>query len=194
MVEHPVEPRPARCAPRRPARAPPCRACARCRGPRPARWRRREPVVPVGQDDDLAVVADLEELLRTTVHVAHDRLGVDHALAVDDDPQPEHAVSRRRCGPMLRTMSAVARPRRRSPRSGRVGAAETARRLVDLGHGSRLCRGGSGRCRYSRALRPGGDRERGSRSRLGMVGGPSRRGAGQARGPRPASSRKSPKS
>ena len=56
---------------------------------------RREPVVPVGQHDDLPVVAHLEQLLRAAVHVADDRLGADDALAVDHDPQPQDAVGRR---------------------------------------------------------------------------------------------------
>ena len=55
---------------------------------------RGQPVVPVGQDEDLAVVADLEELLGAAVHVADDRLGPQDALAVEDDPQPQHAVGR----------------------------------------------------------------------------------------------------
>ncbi len=52
----------------------------------------REPVVPVGQHDDLPVVADLEELLGAAVHVADDRLAGDHPLAVEDQLQPQHAV------------------------------------------------------------------------------------------------------
>ena len=36
---------------------------------------RGQPVVPVGQHDDLPVVAHLEQLLRAAVHVADDRLG-----------------------------------------------------------------------------------------------------------------------
>ena len=59
---------------------------------------RREPVVPVGEHDDLAVVADLEELLDAAVHVADDRLAVDDPLAVEGQPQPEDAVG----GRMLR--------------------------------------------------------------------------------------------
>src|SRR5690606_28448375 len=51
------------------------------------------------EHDDLAVVADLEQLLRTAVHVADDRVGRDDPFPVQDDPQPEHAVRRR----MLRT-------------------------------------------------------------------------------------------
>ena len=56
---------------------------------------RRQPVVPVGQHDDLPVVADLEQLLGAAVHVADDRLGRDDPLAVEDDAQPQHAVRRR---------------------------------------------------------------------------------------------------
>ena len=54
----------------------------------------RKPVVPVGQHDDLPVVADLEQLLGAAVHVADDRLGRDDALAVEHQPQPQHAVRR----------------------------------------------------------------------------------------------------
>ena len=53
---------------------------------------RREPVVPVGQHDDLPVVAHLEELLGAAVHVADDRLGGQDALAVEGEPQPQHPV------------------------------------------------------------------------------------------------------
>jgi hypothetical protein len=42
--------------------------------------------VPVGQHEDLPVVANLEELLRPAVHVADDRLGADDHLAVEDQP------------------------------------------------------------------------------------------------------------
>ena len=56
---------------------------------------RREPVVPVGQHDDLAVVADLEKLLGSSVHVADDRVGRDDPLAVNDDLQPQDAMRRR---------------------------------------------------------------------------------------------------
>ena len=55
---------------------------------------RREPVVTVREHRDLAVVAHLEELLRAAVHVTDDRLGRDDALAVEDDPQAQHAVGR----------------------------------------------------------------------------------------------------
>ena len=53
---------------------------------------RRQPVVAVGEHDDLAVVARLEELLGAAVHIADHRLGVLDALAVQDEPQPQHAV------------------------------------------------------------------------------------------------------
>ncbi len=56
---------------------------------------RGQPVVPVRQHDDLPVVADLEQLLRAAVHVADDRLAVDDPLAVQGQPQPEHAVGGR---------------------------------------------------------------------------------------------------
>ena len=51
-----------------------------------------QPVVPVGQHEDLAVVAHLEELLGAAVHVADDRLGAEHPLAVEVEPEPEHPV------------------------------------------------------------------------------------------------------
>ena len=51
-----------------------------------------QPVVAVGEHDDLAVVARLEELLRAAVHIADDRLGVLDPLAVEDEPQPQHTV------------------------------------------------------------------------------------------------------
>lgn len=57
-----------------------------------------EPVVPVGQDGDLAVVAHLEELFGAAVHVADDRVGGDDALAVEGDPQPQHPVGGRVLG------------------------------------------------------------------------------------------------
>ena len=56
---------------------------------------RRQPVVPVGQHDDLPVVADLEELLGAAVHVADDRARRDDPLAVEVSAQPQHAVRRR---------------------------------------------------------------------------------------------------
>jgi len=43
-----------------------------------------QPVMAVGQDHDLSVVAHLEQLLGAAVHIAHDRLGADDALTVDD--------------------------------------------------------------------------------------------------------------
>ena len=56
---------------------------------------RRQPVVAVGQNHDLTVVAHLEELLGAAVHVSNDRLGADDALTVDHQSQPKHAVSGR---------------------------------------------------------------------------------------------------
>src|SRR5215218_5014949 len=53
----------------------------------------------VGEHDYLPVVAHLEELLSTAVHVADDRFGLNDALTVEDETQPEHSV----CGWMLRT-------------------------------------------------------------------------------------------
>jgi hypothetical protein len=44
--------------------------------------------VPVGQHDDLAVVAHLEQLFRAPVHVSDDRLAGDHPLAVEHQLQP----------------------------------------------------------------------------------------------------------
>jgi hypothetical protein len=60
---------------------------------------RAEPVVPVRQHDDLAVVAHLEELLDAAMHVADDRLAMDDPFAVEREPQPQHAVG----GGVLRT-------------------------------------------------------------------------------------------
>ena len=53
---------------------------------------RGQPVVPVGQHDDLPVVAHLEQLLGAAVHVADDRLAGDHPLAVEGELEPQHAV------------------------------------------------------------------------------------------------------
>lgn len=53
-----------------------------------------EPVVTVGQHDDLPVVPRLEELLGTAVHVADHRLGLLYDLAVEHEPEPEHTVGR----------------------------------------------------------------------------------------------------
>ncbi len=55
----------------------------------------REPVVAVGQDDDLPVVTDLEELLRAPVHVADDRFGRADAFAVEGEAEPQDSVGRR---------------------------------------------------------------------------------------------------
>ena len=59
---------------------------------------RRQPVVAVGEHDDLPVVARLEELLRAAVHIADDRLRVLDPLAVEDEAQPQHAVRGRVLG------------------------------------------------------------------------------------------------
>ena len=56
---------------------------------------RRQPVVPVGQHDDLPVVADLEQLLRAPVHVPDDGFGADQPFAVEDQLEAEHPVRRR---------------------------------------------------------------------------------------------------
>ena len=71
-----------------------------------------EPVVPVGQHDDLAVVADLEELLGAAVHVADDRLGRDDPLAVDDQLEPQDAVRRRVLRPDVEHHVGGGEPRR----------------------------------------------------------------------------------
>ncbi|CAM5713283.1 hypothetical protein SBADM41S_01787 [Streptomyces badius] len=55
---------------------------------------RGQPVVAVGQHDDLPVVTGLEELLRAPVHIADLPLCVLDALAVQHDPQPEDPVRR----------------------------------------------------------------------------------------------------
>ena len=55
--------------------------------------------MPVGEHDDLAVVAHLEQLLDAAVHVADDGLAGDDPFAVERQPEPQHAVGRR----MLRT-------------------------------------------------------------------------------------------
>ena len=49
-------------------------------------------VEPVGKGDDLYVRARLRQLLGAPVEVAEDGLDVDHDLAVEGDPQAEHAV------------------------------------------------------------------------------------------------------
>jgi hypothetical protein len=56
---------------------------------------RGQPVVPVGEHEDLPVVAHLEQLLGAAVHVADDGLGLDDPLAVEPQAQPQHAVGRR---------------------------------------------------------------------------------------------------
>ena len=59
---------------------------------------RTEPVVPVGQHDDLPVVADLEQLLGTAVHVADDRLARHDPFTVERQPQAQDAVRGRVLG------------------------------------------------------------------------------------------------
>ena len=56
---------------------------------------RADPVVTVHQDQDLARVAVLGELLGRAVHVADHRLGAGDDLAVQLQDHPEHAVGRR---------------------------------------------------------------------------------------------------
>src|SRR5947209_3044326 len=51
--------------------------------------------MPVGQNDDLAVVANLEELLGASVHVADDRLSRDDPLAVQPKDEAQHPMRRR---------------------------------------------------------------------------------------------------
>ena len=53
---------------------------------------RRKPVVTVRQHEDLPVVAHLEQLLRTAVHVPDDRFALRDALAVEGDAQAQDAV------------------------------------------------------------------------------------------------------
>src|SRR5690606_16979991 len=55
----------------------------------------RQPVVPVGEHDDLAVVPRLEQLLRAPVHVADHRLRAGDEFAVQHQLQAQHAVRRR---------------------------------------------------------------------------------------------------
>ncbi len=49
----------------------------------------------IHQDEDLARVTVLGELLRPPMHVADDRLGADDHLAVQLEDDPEHPVCRR---------------------------------------------------------------------------------------------------
>src|SRR5437868_11353328 len=55
--------------------------------------------MPVGQHDDLAIVAHLEELFGAPVHIADDGFGGDDPLPVEDQLQPQHTVG----GRVLRT-------------------------------------------------------------------------------------------
>ena len=55
----------------------------------------REPVDAVDQRRDLRVGAELGELLVAAVHVADDRVGRDHALAVEAHDEAQRAVRRR---------------------------------------------------------------------------------------------------
>ena len=57
-----------------------------------------QPVDAVDQRGDLRVGADLDKFLVAAVHVAHDRLGGDHPLAVEADDDAQGAVG----GRMLR--------------------------------------------------------------------------------------------
>jgi hypothetical protein len=60
---------------------------------------RGQPVVPVGQHDDLPVVAHLEQLLGPAVHVADDRLAGHHPFAVEGQLEAQHTVGGRVLGP-----------------------------------------------------------------------------------------------
>ena len=51
--------------------------------------------MPIGQDDDLPVVAGFEQLLSAPVHVADYRRRGDDELAIERQNQPQHAVRRR---------------------------------------------------------------------------------------------------
>ena len=55
----------------------------------------RQPVDAVDQRGDLRVRAELGELLVAAVHVADDRVGGDHALAVEAHDEAQRAVGRR---------------------------------------------------------------------------------------------------
>lgn len=57
-----------------------------------------QPVVPIGEHGDLAVIADLEEFLRAAMHVADDGVGAHDPFAVEDDLETEHAVRGRVLG------------------------------------------------------------------------------------------------
>jgi hypothetical protein len=59
---------------------------------------RREVVGPVGEGDDLIVLAVLTQLLEAGVEIADVRNHPDHRLAVQLDHQPQHAVRRRVLG------------------------------------------------------------------------------------------------
>jgi hypothetical protein len=86
MVEDPVELRQRGAQPHSPFRhLQPHQAFHRQRHPEFVA-ERGQPVVPVGQHDDLPVVTHLEQLLRSPVHVPDDRLAADHPLAVDHQP------------------------------------------------------------------------------------------------------------
>ena len=55
---------------------------------------RAQPVVPVGQHDDLPVVPRLEQLLRAPVHVPDHRLRRHDPVAVQGQPEPQQPVRR----------------------------------------------------------------------------------------------------
>ena len=55
----------------------------------------RQPVDAVDERGDLRVRAELGELLVAAVHVADDRVGGDHALAVEADDDAQRSVGRR---------------------------------------------------------------------------------------------------
>ena len=53
---------------------------------------RGQPVMTIRQHDDLAVVADFEELLGAPMHVADDRFSLDDALAVENQAKSQDTM------------------------------------------------------------------------------------------------------
>jgi len=60
---------------------------------------RRQPVVPVHEDQDLTGVPVLRQLLRATVHVPDHRFSPDDHLAVKLEDDPQDSMGRRVLGP-----------------------------------------------------------------------------------------------
>ena len=80
---------------------------------------RTQPVMPVGQDDDLPVVAGLEEFLGPAVHIADDRVGRHDPVALQGQPQPQHPVPGRVTGAQVdQQVAAVRITGQPSPRAG----------------------------------------------------------------------------